>query len=227
MTTINNPYLYNFILSSYFINYDHNYSVILGLDSALPLYLFNYSKDLFFTYPTTFETCSVVTDSDLFVNICYSLIHNFQPVEHIGYIDQILTFKYLHKFNFSIYNMNNDLYYKELYNNEYYTLPYNGLNFNIPKIEAVIAYCIHKYTIYNKDIKYLMDTLILSGIYKTRLVYNNVLINLLKLNINLKITLKSLIKDIKRLQELEIQNLPLQYSIIKQRSLELLEFCYG
>lgn len=222
----NNTYLYNFILTSYLLNYDKEYGPVLGLDSSIALYIFNYSKDLFFNYHIFFESCSIVSDSHLFSNISYSLIHNFKQVTNIEYHNN-LTFQYLDKFNFTIYNLDSYQYSILYKNNEPQSLCYNGLKFTIPSIECIIAYCISQYENDN-TIDQLKNIILLSGIYQRKLLYNKVLINLLKLNVNLNKTIKTkLVKDINKLPENSIQHCPLQYNIMKSRTLELLEFCYG
>ncbi len=223
----NNAYLYNFILYSSISNYDQEYTAFLGLDGSLALYLFHYSKELFFSYPLLFTECSIITDSDIFLNICFFLIQNISLTSNIIYNEDIF-FNYLNRFNFTIYNKYNSINYHDLYiNNDYTTIVHNGLTFNVLPIECVVAYSIDQYIKKNKNLQYLMNILILSTVYKTQILYNNVLINLLRLNLNIKQVLKAIMKDIKKLTSSEIPNLKFSDDIIRQRTLDLLEFCHG
>lgn len=224
----NNAYLYNFILSSSILNYDQEYTSFLGLDGSLALYLFHYSKELFFSYPVLFKECSIITDSDIFLNICLFLIQKTSLTSNIIYDNSSISFNYLNRFNFTIENKHKTGDYHELYiNNEYRTISHNGLNFNILPIECVLAYSVDQYIKNNKALNHIINILILSTIYKSQLLYNNVLINLLRLNLNIKSVLKAMIKDIKKLTPSQIPNLNFSDNIIRERTLDLLEFCYG
>jgi hypothetical protein len=223
----NNAYLYNFILSSSILNYDQAYTSFLGLDGSLALYLFHYSKELFFMYPVVFKECSIITDSDIFLNICSFLIQNISLTSNIIY-DNGISFNYLNRFTFTIQNKYNTINYHDLYiNNDHTTIAHNGLIFNVLPIECVVAYSIDQYIKKNKNLQYLMNILVLSTVYKTQILYNNVLINLLRLNLNIKKVLKAMMKDIKKLTSSEIPNLKFSDDIIRQRTLDLLEFCHG
>ena len=92
MTQKNNGYLYNFIASSYLFDYDDAFYPILGLDSSLALYLFKYSKELFFSYPYSFTRFSIVADSYLFFNIFCSLLQKTSSINNFQYTENIISY---------------------------------------------------------------------------------------------------------------------------------------
>lgn len=222
----NNAYLYNLILASYFCEYDEHYNPTLGLDSSLCFYLFNYSKDLFFRYPIYFDTASIVSDSELFLNISHVLLSYINHVNNITY-NNMITFKYLQRFNFTISDKSQAICSDIFYHNEPNTVHYHGLKFNILPIECVIAYCISQYNKLNQNLLYLKTTILLATIYHNQIFANNVLINLLQLKLNISKVLKSMIRDTKALKTFDILDCPFDNTTIKSRSLKLLEFCYG
>jgi hypothetical protein len=228
MTTQNNAYLCNFLLSSVFMEYNNQYCPILGLDASIPFYLFNYSRELFLSYPEKFCNYSIVADSPLHMNICYALLHHIQPINNLKYSKNGITFTYVDRFPVSIYTADMDSKYGDLYvNNPYDVVTYKGFFFNIPPIDCSIAYCIDQYATHNQNFTYLMHLIVLSSVYKRRLLYNNVLINLLRLNINLKNIFNKIKKDIKKITSMDIPHCPLTYNVMQDRTLELLEFCHG
>jgi hypothetical protein len=228
MTTSNNSYLYNLILSSSLINYDDQYTAISGMDASLALYLLSYSKELFFSYITKFNECSIVADTDLFFNVCLGIIHTIPSASHIVYNNERIRFQYLNRFNFNIYSPNNLSPFNILYNsNEPIEYLYNGILFRVPSIESVITYCIHQYSELNKNLEYLTNVAVLSTIYKSSIITNNILINILKLNINIQKTIKSMIKDISSDKIIPVPFLNFSNNVVKKRTVEILEFCYG
>lgn len=227
MIKSNNSYLYNFILCSSLCDYDESFHPTLGLNSSLPMYLFKYSKDLFFSYPYIFRDFSLVSDSNTFFNICCSLFQNIDCMKNIDYSDKKLTSLFLDRFNFDIYNYQSK-YYIELYqNNDIKSILYNGLKFNILPVEPIIAYNIQQYYINNKSLDYIKNIVVLSCIYKTQLMYNNILSNLLLLKLNIKLVIKQLIRDLCKINMFEIPHFAFTDKIAKDRTLEVLEFLYG
>lgn len=228
MTTSNNAYLYNLILTSSLMNYDDQYTAMSGMDASLALYLLGYSKELFFSYITKFNECSIVAETDLFFNVCLGIIHTIPSVSHIVYNNERIRFQYLNRFNFNIYSPNNLSPFNILYNtNEPSEYRYNGILFRTPSVESVITYCIYQYSQLNKNLEYLTSVAVLSTIYKSSIITNNILINILKLNINIQKIIKSMIKDISANKIMSVPSLSFSNNIIKKRTVEILEFCYG
>lgn len=228
MTTSNNAYLYNLILTSSLMNYDDQYTAMSGMDASLALYLLGYSKELFFSYITKFNECSIVAETDLFFNVCLGIIHTIPSVSHIVYNNERIRFQYLNRFNFNIYSPNNLSPFNILYNtNEPSEYRYNGILFRTPSVESVITYCIYQYSQLNKNLEYLTSVAVLSTIYKSSIITNNILINILKLNINIQKIIKSMIKDISADKIMSVPSLSFSNNIIKKRTVEILEFCYG
>lgn len=225
MTSQNNAYIYNFILSSSLIKYDDDYICILGLDSSIPFHLFHYSNDLFINYPYLFNEFSLSLDSYYFLNICYALIYRMPNITNIEYAKNI-TFKYLDRFKITIGNQQDDNY-KDLYMTDYSTIYHNGLKFYTPSVESSIAYAIYNYDTKHRNILDLTNIIVLSSIYNRLLSYNNVLINLLRLNLNIKNTLKYIIRDLKKFDVRTVPMLKMPDTTVKSRTNELMEFCYG
>jgi hypothetical protein len=223
----NNGYLYNFISSSYLFDYDDAFYPILGLDSSLALYLFQYSKELFFSYPYAFTRFSIVADSYLFFNICCSLLEKTSSINNFKYTENIISYLFLDKFYTSIYNYNSD-YYTDLYtNNEILSINYNGFLFHTLPIECIIAYCIEQYTLNNRSLQDATNIVLLCTVYYTQLMYNTLLSNLLLLKLNIKTSLKYLLKDIHKINMNQIPGFLFSQDMTKKRTTEVLEFCYG
>jgi len=227
-TQTNNSYLYNFISSSYLFDYDESYHPILGMESSIALYLFKYSRPLFFTYPYIFKEFSLVSDSYKFFNICCCLLQNLPSISSFNYTDNTISYKFLDTFFINIYNYMNSNYYLELYNNnEIQNITYKGLVFNTLPIESIIAYCIQQYYIQNKNLQNVLNIIVLCTIYKTNLMYNTILSNLLLLKLNTRTVIKQLIKDLSKINIGDLSNFPFTERLSKDRTLEVLEFCYG
>lgn len=225
MTQTNNAYLYNFILYSYFLDYHKNYSPLLGFESALPFYLFTYSKDLFFKYPYIFHKASILCDSYLFFNICCNLINNVSPTTNVIQNIDSINFDYLDRFNYTIYTYEHSEHNFLQVNNNFITISYNGLNFNIPLIENVISYEILQYSNMFK-IDNIYNIAILSSIYIDQIRTNIIFSNLLKLGINTKSTIRKLIKNISKNNFTAPDNI-ISLDSIRSRSVYILELCYG
>lgn len=227
MILTNNSYLYNFILSSSLVEYNDKFQPILDLDSSICMYLFQYSKDLLFSYPYIFTKFALLSNSYLFFNICCNLLEQVPSISSFDYTEDTISFSFLDRFSWQIYNYKSDYYYDLYSHNELQSIVYNGLCFNILPIEAIIAYCIQQYNNNNKDLQYVTHTIVLSSIYQMKLMYNNILSNLLLLNLNIKSIIKQLIKDIKKINTTEIPNFHFTNDVAQKRTLEILEFCYG
>lgn len=226
MTHSNNAYLYNFIFASYLTQYDSIYTPILGFDSSFALYLFQYSKELFFTYPYKFLTSSITTNSYSFLNICDAIVHgipNISDIEHIQ--SDRISFKYFNKFDINIYHTNN--YYQDLFvYNEPFLLDYNGLSFYCLPIECIMAYQIYLYSQFTHSVAYIHNIITLISIYYHKILANNILIYLLMLKTPIQKTIKNLIKYINKLSISDIDHLDFDISIIKERTISTLKLCY-
>lgn len=228
MNKSNNAYLYNLILSSSLIEYDEQYNPILGLDGSLALYLFKYSKELFFDNNLPFTECSLISTCNAFFNTSFGILSLLPAVSNLTYDTKNIQFTYLNRFTYNIYHINHLDSYNILYTyNEPLTITYKGLFFKTLDIECIITYCIYQYSKLNKSLSYLLNIISLLAIYKNSLVANNILINLLRLNLNIKTIIKNIIKDISKMNTFNILGINFSDKIIKDRSLEILEFCHG
>lgn len=222
---LNNPYLYNLIFNSEFCNYTKECSCVLGMEPSLALYLFDYSRTLFLTYPREFKTNSLIINSFRFFNTCIYLTKNHCNISNYSFNYKNINFKYIDRYTTNFIHIDSVNGYDKVYQyNPPEKLYYNGIRYFLPKIEDVISYCFY---LYGKsfNISYLRDASVLSCIYKNKIINNNILTNLLIVGSNVKKIFNRAIKDFMKLEFSDIA-FDFDQAYIRERVQPTLDFCH-
>ena len=221
----NNLYLYNLIFNSEFCNYTPECSCILGMEPSLALYLFSYSKNLFFSYPRSFTKNSLVINNYKFFNTWIYLSKTHPQVSKFSFNYKNINFRYLQDYAVNIRYIDHVNKYDKVYlNNPPEFLEYNGIGYYLPKVEDVIGYCLYLYS-KSFNLNYLADACVIGSIYINRIVQNNILTNLLIAGCNIKKIFSKALRDFNKLKFLDM-DFEISQNIIEQRMQPILNFCY-
>jgi len=221
----NNLYLYNLLLDHKFCNYTDVTDCTLGMEPSLAIYLFSYSKNLFFTYPRQFKDNSLIAYSDNFFNICLYLTKHYPHISNLSYNHKNINFKYISQYHTNILNIKYVHGYNKIFDyNQPINMVYNGLTFTLAKVEDVISYCLFLYSkhFYPANLKYAS---VLACIYKNQIVNNHILINLLKLGCNVKKMFQKALRAFGKLVFFDL-DFDFQDCEVQERVEPLLNFCY-
>ena len=224
---VNKTYIYNLLLSSYFINYNKDeYVCSLDMEQGLALYLFTYSKELFLLQKQRLTNPSIIIDDYGFLNISSYLVSKLSNVNSIQRHENLITFNYLNLYNYKIMHRTYAIKQNTIYNNIPVDFTYNGISFKTPRVDDVISYYFYQYIKYKFNLEFLLYACLLITLYHNSIKHNNILTNLLQYGVSIKRGFKNIKKDMGVINFQIIKGFNIDDQVVQQRVGSLVDFCY-